>query len=196
MQTTLLSAGLACIIAAIIGGGSKAFSIEIPLINSLRRQVLLGALGLILIITASFVSSEPAPGAASTSAAPVEHSESPVPGLSVSARASLADQQQSNERLVEELQDKLTAQDKNIADLQNFISQQEQNIAAQEVRLGQGEGTPDERVQAQDAIDEAKTAIEKARNAIAEATTAGNKARENIGLLKQKNLEIIRRLSQ
>ena len=46
---TLLTAGLVCIIAAVIGGGLKAFGIEIPALQSTTRQILLGTLGLILL---------------------------------------------------------------------------------------------------------------------------------------------------
>ena len=49
MQNTLLTTGIACLIAAIVGGGLKAFSIEIPLLSSLFRQLALGALGFILL---------------------------------------------------------------------------------------------------------------------------------------------------
>lgn len=48
MATTLLTTGLACLIAAIIGGGLKAFGIEIPALASRPRQVTLGALGFVL----------------------------------------------------------------------------------------------------------------------------------------------------
>jgi hypothetical protein len=53
MSATLLSAGIACIIAAVIGGGLKAFGIEIPVFPSLQRQVMLAILGVILVV-ASF----------------------------------------------------------------------------------------------------------------------------------------------
>src|SRR5262245_38003767 len=52
MTTTLLTTGLACVIAAIIGGGLKAFEIEIPVIQSFDRQVVLGLFGAALITTA------------------------------------------------------------------------------------------------------------------------------------------------
>jgi hypothetical protein len=52
MNTTLLSAGIVCVIAAIVGGGLKAFNIEIPALNSLRRQLMLGLLGLVLLVIA------------------------------------------------------------------------------------------------------------------------------------------------
>lgn len=44
----LVLIGLACIIAAIVGGGLKLAGIEIPLLTSVRRQVLLGGLGIAL----------------------------------------------------------------------------------------------------------------------------------------------------
>jgi hypothetical protein len=42
----LVLIGVACVIAAIVGGGLKLTGIEIPLLTSVRRQVLLGALGI------------------------------------------------------------------------------------------------------------------------------------------------------
>ena len=50
METTLVSAGLACVIAAVVGGGLKAFGIELPVLGSLARQLLLGGLGVILVL--------------------------------------------------------------------------------------------------------------------------------------------------
>lgn len=50
MSATLLSAGIACIIAAIVGGGLKAFGIEIPALASGRRQAALGAFGALLLL--------------------------------------------------------------------------------------------------------------------------------------------------
>jgi hypothetical protein len=49
MAATLLTAGIACIIAAIVGGGLKAFGIEIPVLDSGRRQAALGAFGVLLL---------------------------------------------------------------------------------------------------------------------------------------------------
>lgn len=52
MSTTLLTVGLACIMAAIVGGGLKAFQIEIPALRSLTRQVMLATFGLALLLAA------------------------------------------------------------------------------------------------------------------------------------------------
>lgn len=77
METTLLTAGIAFVAAAIIGGGLKAFHIEIPAINTLSRQVLLGGFGLALIAVALFGldMSEPS-GSGPRSSSPAMSSES------------------------------------------------------------------------------------------------------------------------
>jgi len=53
MENTFFGIGIACIIAAIIGGGLKAFGMEIPLVNSVRRQLLLGLFGAVLAMFAA-----------------------------------------------------------------------------------------------------------------------------------------------
>ena len=50
MNNTLLGAGIGCMIAAIIGGGLRAFGLEIPVLNSVRRQILLGFFGILLVV--------------------------------------------------------------------------------------------------------------------------------------------------
>jgi hypothetical protein len=52
METTILTTGLACIIASVIGGGLKAFNIEIPKIATRPRQIALFALGIVLCLIA------------------------------------------------------------------------------------------------------------------------------------------------
>ena len=49
MNATLITAGIACIIAAIVGGGLKAFAIEIRVLDSGRRQAALGGFGVLLL---------------------------------------------------------------------------------------------------------------------------------------------------
>lgn len=61
MTQTFFIAGLACLIAAIVGGGLKAFGIEIPLLSSRTRQILLGLLGLILIVGGIISTCRPTP---------------------------------------------------------------------------------------------------------------------------------------
>jgi hypothetical protein len=56
VATTLLTAGIACIVAAIVGGGLKAFGLEIPVLASSRRQAGLGAFGLALLAAAAVAS--------------------------------------------------------------------------------------------------------------------------------------------
>ncbi len=70
METVLLSAGIACLIAAIVGGGLKAFGIEIPMLQSLARQLLLGTFGTILVVISFATSSPPKPPDGKTSPPP------------------------------------------------------------------------------------------------------------------------------
>ena len=50
MDNVLATAGIACLIAAVVGGGLKAFGLEIPALKSRPRQVLLAALGAGLLL--------------------------------------------------------------------------------------------------------------------------------------------------
>jgi hypothetical protein len=59
MKTTLIILGIVCIIAAIVGGGLKAFGIEIPLLNSKKRQLLLFIFGLVLVAVTLFAPRSP-----------------------------------------------------------------------------------------------------------------------------------------
>src|SRR5205823_5139901 len=59
MKNTLLILGIVCIIAAIVGGGLSAFGIVIPLLNSIRRQLLLASFGLVLLAVTLFITATP-----------------------------------------------------------------------------------------------------------------------------------------
>ena len=60
MDSTLLLLGIACIIAAIVGGGLKAVGFEFPPLSSIGRQIGLGALGVILVLVSrSYVPNPP-----------------------------------------------------------------------------------------------------------------------------------------
>lgn len=48
MQATLITAGIACVVAAIVGGGLTAYGIKVPGVESVPRQLLLGMFGLVL----------------------------------------------------------------------------------------------------------------------------------------------------
>jgi hypothetical protein len=45
MNNVLVSAGAASIILAVVGGGAKAFGVEVPVLNSIYRQVALALVG-------------------------------------------------------------------------------------------------------------------------------------------------------
>jgi hypothetical protein len=57
MATTLLTTGLLCVIAAIVGGGIEALGGKVPVIQSTKRQTVLGLFGMILLLGAWFSSS-------------------------------------------------------------------------------------------------------------------------------------------
>jgi len=57
MATTLLTTGLLCVIAAIVGGGIEAFGGKVPVIQSSKRQAALGLFGIVLLLGAWFSSS-------------------------------------------------------------------------------------------------------------------------------------------
>jgi hypothetical protein len=50
MDNKILGTGIACIIAAIVGGGLQLFGINIPVLNSIRRQLLLASFGALLVL--------------------------------------------------------------------------------------------------------------------------------------------------
>lgn len=49
MEATLLTVGLVCLVAAVVGGGLKILGNEVPALQSVRRQVILGGVGVALI---------------------------------------------------------------------------------------------------------------------------------------------------
>jgi hypothetical protein len=58
-NTTVLACGLVCVVAAIVGGGVTAAGWQFPIVNSVRRQMILGIFGLALVGVALFSRSEP-----------------------------------------------------------------------------------------------------------------------------------------
>lgn len=52
MQEILVTLGVVAVMAAIVGGGLKAAGVEMPVLSSLRRQMLLAVFGLALIAVA------------------------------------------------------------------------------------------------------------------------------------------------
>jgi hypothetical protein len=61
MNSVLLSAGAACIILAVVGGGAKAFGVEVPVLSSPARQLALAVVG-ILFLAAAYVLRGTGPG--------------------------------------------------------------------------------------------------------------------------------------
>ena len=61
MEGAVLMLGLACIIAAIVGGGLKMAKVEIPLISSPLRQAILALVGIVLVAVSLGPSPSPPP---------------------------------------------------------------------------------------------------------------------------------------
>jgi hypothetical protein len=59
LDNLLLSVGLGCMIAAIVGGGLKAFGVDFPAISTLARQVLLFLFGAALCLLSPYVKHDP-----------------------------------------------------------------------------------------------------------------------------------------
>ena len=82
MAATLLTVGLLCIVAAIVGGGLSMAGWQIPVLTSVRRQVTLGAFGLALLAAIPLLSHDappPAYGSPSSEPPPAAGSAMPSP---------------------------------------------------------------------------------------------------------------------
>jgi hypothetical protein len=84
MNESLLTVGLACLIAAVTGGGLKAFGIELPLIASFKRQLLIGLIGIGLIVGAIATRGGVKPTRSTeTHTAEAQHSEPPQSSINI-----------------------------------------------------------------------------------------------------------------
>ena len=54
MSNPVLVLGLVCIVAAIVGGGLRAFGFDIPALQSRGRQAILAVFGVILVVAATY----------------------------------------------------------------------------------------------------------------------------------------------
>lgn len=72
----LVSGGVAALLAALAGGGLKAFGVEVPALSSVRRQVLLALAGLALVAIA-LVPSRPPAGEPSATASTTRATSTP-----------------------------------------------------------------------------------------------------------------------
>jgi len=52
MNSVLLTAGAACVILAVVGGGAKAFGVEVPVLTGAGRQVVLAVVGVLFLVAA------------------------------------------------------------------------------------------------------------------------------------------------
>jgi hypothetical protein len=77
ITVALVSAGIICLIAAVIGGGLKGLGFDMPALQSLPRQMLLGGLGVVLLGAGLVLRGSDAPAQPKAKAA--EATPSPTP---------------------------------------------------------------------------------------------------------------------
>lgn len=89
--------GLVCVLAAIVGGGLKAWGFELPLLQSGRRQTVLAIFGLVVIAIANFGAIanviKPSPAASSPASSPAA-SSSPAAASSPAASSPAPERKQ------------------------------------------------------------------------------------------------------
>lgn len=198
MSSTFITTGLACVIAAIIGGGLKAFGIEIPVLQSGRRQLVLAAFGIGIVAVGLSMTdgppkdSRPAdeslpPSLRQPSATPSIHNDATptapptaTPTAPTIDRVALLAEKESNKAKIDSLR-------KGLSDHAEQIAEQQRNISLQEQRIARGEGTPEMRAEAQAEIGRAYAGIAKAQDFDARVS-------EFIGRTEQRNSEIDRLL--
>lgn len=78
MQSLVLTVGLICLVGAIVGGGIKLLGGELPALNSIPRQILLGLFGTVLIFWAANMTGVSAPEVKSTGQPPPDGGVSQV----------------------------------------------------------------------------------------------------------------------
>jgi hypothetical protein len=59
LATTLLTVGIVCVVAAVVGGGVSLLGATMPLINSVARQVVVGLFGLVVFGLGYYMRSAP-----------------------------------------------------------------------------------------------------------------------------------------
>ncbi len=195
MQNTLLTAGIACIVGAIVGGGLKAFGIELPLLSSISRQLILAFVGTIFLIGSAFAAPQGSqPGAAD--AAVLDSAQGgavtppPPSGLDEAGRESLANELQANESQIASINDSLGKSVANEATLKELMAQQRVNLDRQQGALDRGEGSEAERQEATRVMAEAREVIVKTQGALARADAADTAAREKIQVLEARDGQI------
>jgi len=189
VNPTLLTAGIACLVASIVGGGLKAFGIEIPVVNSLKRQLTLGTFGAVLLIAGAFVEQPPQHVSQSGSQS-TDHPTEPT----ATDRAGLLAELNWNHQTMTSLQSDEAVQNEHISDLTKQISVQRQNVAELRGMIARGEGTPEEVARAREEISRAEDQIERTESGIRDARTVIDRAHQRVASLQTRNEEIERLL--
>jgi len=183
MSTTLLTAGLGCIIAAIVGGGLKGFGIEFPALQSGKRQLLLSIFGIVLLIGAFAVPAE-SKSDSSAGAAPATAAPAPAAAVATPAAPAVPDRQKLQAEL-EQNKKKLETLEQNVAARTAQIADQEKEIASQDQQIADGKITGA-------AVPKMQAEINKARKMLNDERKANINAQQGIARTQQRNMEIER----
>ena len=89
MEISFVTAGLVCVMAAAIGGGLKAFGMEIPVVSSVGRQLTLALLGVVLIVAGLSIDFDKTNGTTTTTAA-IQTSTTSIDTTSVTSNTTSA----------------------------------------------------------------------------------------------------------
>lgn len=206
LDTTLLTAGLSCVIAAIIGGGLKAFGIDIPVLQSTKRQWALGVFGIALLSWSMFF-----PDTTSTTQQPNTKSTTgrtttAIQPLRIDRKMLFSELQENRghierlETLIDELGHMYAQKEQVISSAERRIAHRNSNLAPQENE--KQKSTQELASEALAILDDAARntddmkIIQEARSSINEGRRAESKGSEQIGYLKQRNNEIERLLAQ
>ena len=89
MNETLLYVGIACVICAVVGGGFTGLGMKFPVLSSGSRQLVLAAIG-VLVIAAAFIVKNPPATTTTTTPTLVPTTKGPPPPTTTAMSPTLA----------------------------------------------------------------------------------------------------------
>ncbi|MCX7174121.1 MAG: hypothetical protein NT159_09395 [Proteobacteria bacterium] len=178
MPEAVLTAGIVCVIAALIGGGLKAFGIELPLIDSRSKKWFVGLFGFALMALYLTVPQESKKEREATGNARITP-EVPPDGAS-------SDEMMDEMRRLIRLKVK---QEANVADLGTQIKDLETDYDTLKNLYDRGEGTTEERERAKGKLQKAKVVLDNAKTARAEGVQGISYASNRIDVLQKRIAE-------
>jgi hypothetical protein len=191
MTSILVTAGVFCIMAAIVGGGLTAFGIKSPVIGSKQRQILLAVTGVMLTILGV------ATGFLSTLASRPSSQHQPVsPPRTPINREALAAESRMNSDFIEKMQRLLAEADRKKRALQEECEAFDRVIRSEKESNDRADVTSEERAIALRQASDAESKVRECRSSIENSEATQNEEQTQIGKLEERNREITKELSQ